>query len=100
MKFNLSTNLGKFRLIALLEGISFIVLVFIAMPLKYGYDMPLFVKYFGWAHGVLFVLYMILLLQCSIEYSWKISKILMAFFASLLPFRTFYLEKKLQKESV
>jgi integral membrane protein len=98
MKFNLSTNLGKFRLIALLEGISFIVLVFIAMPLKYGFDMPLFVKYFGWAHGVLFVLYMILLLQCALEYSWKFGRIAFAFFAGLLPFGTFVLERKLRNE--
>ncbi|MFY8022035.1 MAG: DUF3817 domain-containing protein [Bacteroidia bacterium] len=100
MKFNLKTNLGKFRLIAFLEGISFIVLVFIAMPLKYGLNMPLFVKYFGWAHGLLFVIYMILLLQCIFEYSWKFSKILLAFFAALLPFGTFYLEAKLKKEEL
>jgi integral membrane protein len=100
MKFNIKTNLGKFRLIALLEGLSFIVLVFIAMPLKYGFDLPLFVKYLGWAHGLLFVIYMILLLQCAVEYSWKISKIALAFFAGLLPFGTFYLENKLRKEEL
>lgn len=98
MKFNLKTNLGKFRLIALLEGISFIVLVFIAMPLKYGFGMPLFVKYFGWAHGLLFVLYMILLLQCALEYSWKFSRIAFAFFAGLFPFGTFVLERKLRND--
>ena len=98
MKFNLSTNLGKFRLIALLEGISFIVLVFIAMPLKYGFGLPLFVKYFGWAHGLLFVLYNILLLQCALEYSWKFGRIVIAFFAGLLPFGIFVFERKLRNE--
>lgn len=98
MKFNIKTTLGRFRLIAFLEGLSFIILVFIAMPLKYGFNLPLFVKYFGWAHGLLFVLYLILLLQSSLEYSWKFGRILLAFFAGLFPFGTFYLESKLKKE--
>jgi len=92
----LETNLKKFRLIALLEGVSFLVLLFIAMPLKYLLDEPLLVKYVGMAHGVLFILFMVLLLITAKECKWKISFISMAFIASLLPFGTFYLEKKLK----
>ncbi|RZM12434.1 MAG: DUF3817 domain-containing protein, partial [Pedobacter sp.] len=49
-------DLRRFMLIALVEGISYLLLLCIAMPLKYYADMPGFVKYLGWAHGVLFVL--------------------------------------------
>jgi integral membrane protein len=94
-----NSTLGKFRLIALLEGISFLLLIFIAMPLKYGAGMPLAVKYTGWAHGVLFVLYVILLIQVWIEYKWKFTKVVVAFIASLLPFGTFVLDRNLKKEA-
>ena len=53
----LKTPLGRFRAVALAEGLSFVVLLFIAMPLKYALGLPLAVKYVGWAHGLLFVLY-------------------------------------------
>lgn len=94
----LSSTLGRFRLVALLEGISFIVLLFVAMPLKYIAGLPLAVKYTGWAHGALFVFYFILLIQVWIEYNWKFTKVLGAFIASLLPFGTFVLDKKLKEE--
>jgi integral membrane protein len=92
-----STTLGRFRLVALLEGVSYLVLLFIAMPMKYIWNFPLAVKYTGWAHGVLFVLYMLLLLLVWIELKWKFSKVLWAFVASLIPFGTFILDKQLQK---
>jgi integral membrane protein len=93
-----SSALGRFRLVAILEGISYLVLLFIAMPMKYIWHMPLAVKYTGWAHGVLFVLYMLLLLLVWIELKWKFTKVLWAFVASLIPFGTFILDKQLQKE--
>ena len=62
--FNFSnTSVGRLRLAGITEGISFLVLLFIAMPLKYWAGMPLAVKYTGWAHGVLFVLYGICLIM-------------------------------------
>ena len=92
----LDTNLKKFRLIALLEGISFIVLLFIAMPIKYMLGEPLVVKFVGMAHGGLFLLFLYFLFVTAKEYKWKLSFISMAFIASLLPFGTFYLDKKLK----
>jgi integral membrane protein len=50
------TSLNLFRKVALAEGISYILLLAIGMPLKYGFDLPLVVKYMGWAHGILFIL--------------------------------------------
>ncbi len=59
-----NTPLNRFRAIALLEGLSFVLLLFIAMPLKYLAGMPLGVKVVGWAHGMLFVLYFLLWPRC------------------------------------
>lgn len=92
------SSLNLFRKVALAEGISYIVLLFIAMPLKYWADMPLAVKYVGWAHGLLFVLYIACLLMAWQERKWSFLKVVMLFIASLLPFVPFYVEKKLKEE--
>lgn len=92
----LKTNLKKFRLIAFIEGISYLVLLFIAMPIKYLLGEPIVVKLVGMAHGGLFILFLVLLFITAKEYKWNISFISMAFIASLVPFGTFYLEKKLK----
>ncbi|RYY50443.1 MAG: DUF3817 domain-containing protein [Chitinophagaceae bacterium] len=91
-------DLRRFLLIALVEGISYLLLLCIAMPLKYLADMPEFVKYLGWAHGVLFVLYCFYLLKVWMGYKWSFWKATGAFIASLLPFGTFVLDKQLKKE--
>ena len=92
----LETNLKRFRLIAFVEGISYLVLLFIAMPIKYILDEPIVVKLVGMAHGGLFILFLLLLAVTAKECKWKIPFIGMAFIASLLPFGTFFLEKKLK----
>lgn len=88
--------LNQFRKIAFWEGISFIVLMFIAMPLKYWADFPLAVKYTGWAHGVLFILYGVWLIRVKEAYNWNLKRQAAAMIAALLPFGTFILEKKTQ----
>lgn len=93
----MNSALGRFRAIALLEGISFLVLLFIAMPLKYGMGMAEAVKYTGWAHGVLFVLYVVALLEVTLKLRWSIVAAFLAFVASLVPFGTFILDKQLLK---
>jgi len=92
----MNTNLKKFRLIAFMEGISFLVLLFIAMPIKYFIGEPIVVKYVGMAHGGLFLLFLFLLFVTARELKWNFGFISMAFIASLIPFGTFYLEKKLK----
>lgn len=91
------TTLNRFRSIALAEGVSYLVLLLIAMPLKYLADLPKAVLYTGWVHGFLFVLYCILLLACWIKYKWSFLKTAWAFIASLLPFGTFILDRQLRK---
>lgn len=90
--------LKRFRQVAVLEGISYLLLLFIAMPLKYMADMPEAVKYIGWAHGVLFVLYALLLVQCWQNYRWSFSKAAFIFVASLLPFAPFVVDRKLKMQ--
>lgn len=93
-------TLSIFRKIAVAEGLSYVVLVFIAMPLKYWADMPLAVKYTGWAHGLLFMLYMVLLIMAWTEYKWSFKKSAMIGVASLLPFAPFLVDKKLKEENL
>lgn len=95
---NLKTSLGRFRMVALLEGISYIVLLTIAMPLKYMMGMPMPVKIVGWLHGALFVYYMFCLLQVFIDRRWPVSKAALAFVVSLIPFATFWFDGRLRKE--
>ena len=91
--------IGRFRAIAFLEGVSFLLLMFIAMPIKYLLDYPQVVKVCGWFHGLLFIAYILLLIQVVIEYQWKAGRSFWAFIASLLPFGTFVLDHKvLSKE--
>jgi len=93
-----NTALGRFRLIAITEGISYLVLLFIAMPLKYYAEMPSSVTYTGWVHGFLFILYILTLISASLNEKWNWKKTTLAFLASLIPFATFILDKNLRQE--
>jgi len=93
------TPLGRFRAVALLEGLSFVVLLFIAMPLKYLAGLPLAVRVVGMAHGVLFLLYVPSLLEVAVVHRWSLSRVVAAFGASLVPFGTFVLDARLRREA-
>jgi integral membrane protein len=84
----------KFKTISYLEGISFLLLLGIAMPLKYIWEMPIYVKVVGWAHGVLFILYFFYALKTSKEENWSRKKLIESGVASLLPFGPFIFEKR------
>ncbi|MFC4212484.1 DUF3817 domain-containing protein [Pedobacter lithocola] len=92
------SSLSIFRKVAVLEGISYLLLLFVAMPLKYFANMPLAVKYTGWAHGVLFVLYAAFLIMAWMEQRWSFGKAILIFLASLLPFMPFLVDRKLKDE--
>jgi integral membrane protein len=93
------TLLGRFRWIALLEGISYLVLLFIAMPLKYFADMPLAVRVTGMAHGVLFVAYGVLVALLLARGTFSFLRATWAMLMSLIPFGTFVLERQLARDS-
>jgi integral membrane protein len=90
----LKTALGRLRIIAFIEGCSFLLLGF-TMILKYKFLMPQPNYIVGLAHGILFVLYIVLLIQVSFLHRWNVLKIFLAFLASLIPFGTFYADKVL-----
>ena len=94
----LKTALGRLRIIAFIEGCSYLLLG-LTMILKYKFSMPQPNYIVGLAHGILFVLYIVLLLQVSFLHRWNILKIFMAFLASLIPFGTFYADKALYRQS-
>lgn len=85
------------RSIAIVEGISFLILLGIAMPLKYYARMPLAVTWFGWAHGVLFVLFGFVLLQTMIVAKWSIIRAATVFISALLPFGPFILDRRMRE---
>lgn len=83
-----------FKIIALIEGISLLLLFFFAMPMKYLFDQPVFVKNIGMAHGILFISYIIMAIMLKIEENWNLKKLGIICLASIVPFGTFYIEKK------
>jgi integral membrane protein len=89
----------RFRLIANIEGWSYIILLFIAMPLKYLADLPMAVRIVGMLHGVLFVGFCISLTEMVIRFRWGLLKIILVFLSSLLPFGTFYMDRQLFRKS-
>lgn len=90
----MKSSLSVLRLVALLEGVSLIALLFIAMPLKYYWEKPEAVKIIGMAHGVLFIIYVINLLLVHLKLKWNMGRTFGAFIAAWIPFGTFYADKK------
>ena len=91
---SLKTQVKLFKWISVLEGISFLLLLFIAMPLKYIFDMPEMVKQVGMAHGVLFIAYILGGLLLIKPMKWSLTQIGIILGCSILPFGPFYVEKK------
>lgn len=90
------TKIGRLRLVGFLEGISLLVLLFVAMPLKYGFHLPGFSKIMGTIHGALFLLFLFNTLSVGVEQQWKFKtttwKVLLA---CIVPFGTFYIDRKI-----
>jgi integral membrane protein len=87
-----------FRWIAIAEGVSFLLLLFIAMPLKYWAGMPIWVRIVGSAHGGLFLLYIWAALRAARHDKWSMKQLAVALIASLLPFGPFVIDHKLKHE--
>ncbi len=88
--------LDKLRFLGNLEGVSYLLLLGVAMPLKYIFEYPIAVKITGMAHGVLFVAYTILLLVSKFKFKWSFGFSLYLFVATLVPFGTFVTDRKLK----
>ena len=92
-------NVKTLRAVGLLEGCSFLLLLFIAMPVKYMWDNPILVKYVGMAHGVLFVAFLVVLLVVCERQKWSLSVFILGLLASILPFGPFLFDRKLKQLS-
>lgn len=90
-----SPAVKRFRLIANIEGWSYIILLLVAMPLKYLADLPIAVRIVGMLHGLLFVGFCISLLEMLIRFRWSIIKIVLVFLSSLVPLGTFIMDRQL-----
>lgn len=85
------------RALAWIEGVSFLLILFITMPLKYLADMPTPNLYVGMAHGLLFLLYVLLVVWVGVEKNWNFKKIMILLILSIIPFGTFYGDRKYLK---
>ena len=90
--------INLYRKIAVIEGISYLILLFLAMPLKYFFNIPEAVKYFGWIHGILFLVFFVILILAFIKYRWSWMRLVLYLIASVLPVVPFILDQKLAKE--
>lgn len=96
-------NIQNLRFIAFFEGLSLLILMFICMPLKYIFKVSFaheLTQIVGMAHGVLFILYCLLVLLMAFYYKWKIVTIGLALVASVLPFGTFVADNKIFKKEI
>lgn len=93
---NINTALGQLRILAILEGISYLLLL-PTVILKYGYEMGLPNKIVGSIHGVLFILYSVWVVYYAIKKKWNLIKTLICLAASLFPFATFIVDQKILK---
>ena len=95
---SLKTALGRLRVIGWWEGGSFLVLLLIAMPLKYFAGMPAAVRVVGMAHGILFVLYVLAALQAALDRDWSWKRTALVLLASVLPAGPFVVDAKILRE--
>lgn len=94
---DLGMNIKTLRWVGFLEGISFLLLLFIAMPMKYMFDNPILVKYVGMGHGVLFIAFLVVLFVVCEKQKWSLKMFILGLIASILPFGPFVFDAKLKK---
>jgi len=94
----LETPIGRLRAVGLVEGVSFLVLLGVAMPMKYIAGMPLAVKITGWIHGVLFIAFCAALISARQSARWGWRQTAVVFVAALLPFGPFVIDRRLKQQ--
>jgi len=95
---NLSTPINRLRFAGMAEAVSFLFLLGVAMPLKYAAGRPEFVKYGGWCHGLLFILFLLAIFQAWADKAIPFKHAVMAFIAALIPFGPFLIDRKLSAD--
>jgi integral membrane protein len=92
------SELRQLRLVAFSEGLSFVLLLFVAMPLKHVWGLPLAVRIVGSIHGALFLIFLVALFRAAAEREWPLRRSLLAFVSSIVPFGTFAFDSSLKNE--
>ena len=88
-----------FKIVAILEGLSYLILLFIATPIKYiGHDES-WVKMFGMPHGLLFMAYVVIAIVLAGELKWNKKTLALVLLAAIIPFGTFYIDHKYLKNA-
>ncbi len=90
-------QLRNLRWVGTAEGISFLLLLLVAMPLKYYFGWPLVVKYVGWMHGFLFMVYVAMVLASIRAMNWSFVRVVLALAASVVPLGPFFLDTSILK---
>ena len=93
----MKSAIGRLRVLGMIEGVSFLVLLGVAMPLKYLAGMPMATKVVGWIHGVLFVAFCYALMRAKADENWNLKQTIVPFIASLIPFGPFIIDGRLKK---
>jgi len=91
----LHSHIGRLRIIGFLEGVSFLLLMFVAMPLKYYWGYEHATQDIGMAHGVLFIGYVIAVFPVRKDLKWSNKTTLLVLLASIIPLGTFVADHKL-----
>lgn len=86
-----------FQIISILEGVSLLLILFVSMPLKYMFDMPEANQVIGMAHGILFLVYVVMSILVKSELNWNFKTLLIVLACSIIPFGTFWMDRKYLK---
>ena len=92
-----NTPIGRLRLVGMIEGASYVLLLGVAMPMKYIWGLPLAVRVVGMIHGILFIAFCGVLAEAKRSAGWSWAQCVLPFVASLLPFGPFVIDGRLRK---
>ncbi|WP_062057619.1 DUF3817 domain-containing protein [Aquimarina longa] len=90
--------ISSFRIISYLEGISYLLILFVTMPLKYMFEYPEPNQVIGMAHGFLFLIYIVFAILVKYEKNWNSKTLAIVLLCSVIPFGTFWMDKKYLKQ--
>ena len=93
----INNKTNHFKIINLLEGISFLALLFVAMPIKYQLGEPMAVTIVGWTHGILFIAYIVSANAVAQQYKWPEKETFKIMIAGMIPFAFLFVNKKLRQ---
>lgn len=93
-----SRSIARLRRVGVAEGVSFLALLCVAMPLKYWAGIPMAVKVVGWAHGVLLILLVLALAEAKRRARWSVAYAGVVFLAALVPFGPFMIDRRLRRD--